>query len=66
MAESLISDQEEEAPQPRANGHDTEPEWRREQRERNREALGPYAAKSKTVVDITPTEGTDAPASLLG
>jgi uncharacterized protein YdaU (DUF1376 family) len=55
-----------ERPQPRANGHDTEPEWRREQRERNREALGPYAAKSKTVVDITPTEGTDAPASLLG
>ncbi len=53
----------ERAPQ-RQNGHEAEPEWRREQRERNEAALGPYAAKRRTTtVDM---ESTDGPAFLVG
>jgi len=41
-----------------------EPEWRREQRERNEAALGPYAAKRRTTtVDM---EAPDGPAFLVG
>ena len=53
----------ERAPQ-RQNGHEAEPEWRREQRERNEAALGPYAAKRRTTtVDM---EAPDGPAFLVG
>jgi len=48
----------------RQNGHEAEPEWRREQRERNEAALGPYAAKRRTTtVDM---EAPDGPAFLVG
>jgi hypothetical protein len=46
-----------------------EPEWRREQRERNEAALGPYAATRRAkpnVIDINSTEDFDAPSRLLG
>lgn len=49
----------------RQNGQEAEPEWRREQRERNEAALGPYAAKRRApnTVDM---EATDGPAFLVG
>lgn len=51
-------------PPQRQNGHDAEPEWRREQRERNEAALGPYAAKRRApnTVDMEPI---DVPPSLV-
>lgn len=48
----------------RANGHDIEPEWRREQRERNEAYLGPAAARRRpTTIDA---EAHDAATDLLG
>lgn len=45
------------------NGHD-EPEWRREQRERNEAFLGPYAKrKAANVIDM---EASDGSAGILG
>jgi hypothetical protein len=52
-----------------ASSHAPEPEWRRDQRERNEAALGPFAAsrrKAGNVIDITPTEANDAPPIALG
>ena len=52
------------APAARVNGHD-EPEWRREQRERNEAFLGPYAARRRRheTIDMEPPHGAE---SLLG
>jgi len=56
-------------PAARVNGHDSEPEWRREQRERNEAFLGPFAAKRRkpaTTIDTTDTEAFDAAPRLVG
>lgn len=44
---------------------ETEPEWRREQRERNEAFLGPAAARRRTTTTVD-MEAHDAPAKLLG
>lgn len=56
-------------PAERINGHGDEPGWRREQRERNEEALGPFAARKRvksTVIDIGDGGEGDGAAKLLG
>lgn len=54
-------------PAPRTNGHDAEPEWRREQRERNEAFLGPYAAKrTRTTQETVDMEAPDAAPRLVG
>lgn len=53
-----------ERPQ-RVNGHDPEPEWRREQRERNEAFLGPYAAK-RNRPETVDMEAPDAAPRLVG
>jgi len=53
-----------EAPRQASHSASTEPEWRREQRERNEAFLGPAAAKRRTTtVDM---EATDAAPRLVG
>jgi hypothetical protein len=47
---------------PAANGH-AEPEWRREQRERNEAFLGPYAAKRRS--NVIEMEASDAATRIL-
>lgn len=49
----------------RVNGHDNEPEWRREQRERNEAFLGPYAAK-RNRPETVDMEAPDAAPRLVG
>jgi hypothetical protein len=64
-----LTPQERPAPPSASSRGQDEPEWRREQRERNEAALGPFAAsrrKADNVIDITPTESNDAPPIALG